>query len=252
MKSEGKRKPLIGVTADIEVRNGREYIYLRTTYTEAVEQAGGLPIVLAPVQTPHRDVSTVTAMLEGLDGLLFTGGEDIHPRYYGEEICASLDLSPDRRTDFETALLNEAIRLKKPILAICHGMQLVNIAFGGTLWQDLSTRRPQSMRHRASVDESCSHLISVTRGSLLEKLIGGEEFESASYHHQAVKSVGKGLQVVASAPDGVVEAFELPGYPFLLGVQWHPEKTLDSEVTRRLFREFIGVCGRGGRDGCRG
>ena len=131
------------------------------------------------------------------------------------------------------------MRLKKPILAICHGMQIINVAFGGALYQDLAAQRPESMPHRAQADEACSHLIFVSKGSLLEKLIGGEEFESASYHHQAVKSVGKGLEVVANARDGVVEALELPGYPFLLGVQWHPEKTLDSEVTKRLFSWFV-------------
>lgn len=235
MRGEGKRKPVIGVTPDIELRDGREYLYLRTTYFEAVEQAGGLPVVLAPVPSS-------LSLLERLDGLLFTGGEDIHPRYYGEEVVAPLELSPDRRTDHETALLREAIRLKKPILAICHGMQLLNVALGGTLWQDLPTQRPQSIPHRASADESCSHIISVSPGSLLEKVIGVTEFESASYHHQAVKDAGKGLAVTAQAPDGVVEALELRGYPFLLAVQWHPEKTLKSDVTQRLFRGFIEHC----------
>ncbi|MDH4099284.1 MAG: gamma-glutamyl-gamma-aminobutyrate hydrolase family protein [Nitrospirota bacterium] len=230
-------KPLIGVTADIEYRNDREYSYLQTRYCRAVVEAGGVPLVLPPCD------SSVQAIGQ-LDGLLMTGGEDIHPRYFGEEPCAPLELSPDRRTDFETALLNEAIRLKKPILAICHGMQLLNVVFGGTLWQDLATQRPQSMPHRSSLDVPCSHTIAVSKGSLLEKMIGVTEFESASYHHQAVKDVGKGLVVTAQAPDGVIEAVELTGYPFLLGVQWHPEKTLESEVTRRLFRGFVESCKR--------
>lgn len=233
----GMTKPLIGVTPDIELRDGREYLYLRTTYIEAVEQAGGLSVVLAPVPSS-------LCLLESLDGILFTGGEDIHPRYYDEEIAPPLELSPDRRTDHETALLREAMRLEKPILAICHGMQLVNVALGGTLWQDLATQRPESIRHRSSADDACSHRIEVTPGSLLLRIVEVGGFESASYHHQAVKDVGKGLAVTAQAPDGVVEAFELPGYPFLLAVQWHPEKTLGSEVTRRLFRGFVECCAR--------
>lgn len=224
-------RPLIGITGDIEERDGKTYIYIDSRYGKLVEECGGIPILLHPTISVREVISRV-------DGLLLSGGEDIHPRYYGEEPKYPMELSPDIRTDFEMALVKEAMVNGLPILGICHGMQLINVAFGGTLYQDLRSQRADAMEHRLGDKR---HPVSIAGGSLLYGIMGKEEISVTSTHHQGVKVMGKGLKLGAVAPDGVTEAFEMPNYPFLLGVQWHPEKGPDEE-SYRLLRIFLKNC----------
>jgi putative glutamine amidotransferase len=217
-------KPIIGITCDIEERNGRAYVYTDIRYGRLVEEAGGIPILIHPT-------GSIKEIISKIDGLLLSGGEDIHPKYYREELSYPVTLSPDMRTEFEVSLLGEALRAKIPVLGICHGMQLINIAFGGTLYQDLPSQTEGVIDHRLG---DRRHQVAIEEDSLLFKIMGKREVSVTSTHHQAVKDLGSGLRVGAVAHDSIIEAFEMPGYPFLIGVQWHPEKEPDVEAKRLL------------------
>lgn len=221
-------RPIIGITGDIEDRNGRTYLYIDLRYGKLIEEAGGIPLLLHPTESVKETISK-------MDGLLLSGGEDIHPRYYREEPRYPMELSPDIRTEFELSLLKEAMVRRLPVLGICHGMQLINIAFGGTLYQDLPGQTEGVINHRLGDKR---HGVSIAEDSLMFKIMGKEEIEVTSTHHQAVKDLGMGLKVCANAHDSIIEAFEMPDYPFLIGVQWHPEKEPD-ENSRKLFASFM-------------
>jgi len=221
-------RPLVGITGDIEEINGKTYLYIDLRYGKLVEETGGIPLLIHPTDS-------VKDVISKIDGLLLSGGEDIHPRYYREEPRYPMTPSPDLRTEFEFSLLREAMISKIPILGICHGMQLINVAFGGTLYQDLPGQTEGVINHRLGEKR---HLVSIEGDSLLFKAIGKEEIAVTSTHHQAIKDLGMGLKVCATAHDSIIEAFEMPGYPFLIGVQWHPEKEPD-ENSRKLFSTFL-------------
>ena len=238
-------RPVIAITAKTEELRNRQQITLPDAYGKAIEDAGGVSIILPIIS--HK--SNITSLAGYADGFLFSGGDDIRPGYYGEEQILDLTLSPDERTEFEIALLNEVIRLKKPVLGICLGAQLINVALGGSLYQDIPTQVPAPLDHRSV------HNVLIKKGTLLYRifnapppLMGGGEGEQKvfsgeipviSAHHQGIKSAGKGLIVSASSSDGVAEAIEITDYPFLVGVQWHPERILEDKYTQRLFNAFI-------------
>lgn len=224
-------KPIIGITGDIEERDKKTYLYIDLRYGKLVEEAGGLPLLLHPTESVKEIISRI-------DGLLLSGGEDIHPKYYKEEPRYPMTLSPDVRTEFEISLLREAMKRNIPILGICHGMQLINVVFGGTLYQDLPGQTEGVINHRLGENR---HPVSIVEETLLIESIGKKEMNVTSTHHQAVKDLGMGLKVSATAHDSLVEAIEMPEYPFLMGVQWHPEKGPDEE-SMKLFASFITTC----------
>ena len=226
-------KPLIGITLD---REG-EYLRLKYQYPPAILRAGGIPILV-----PHCNDPVVVA--DTIDALLIPGGGDIDPSYYSEEAafmkgeggilekkkgCEDVQLHtvPRERTDFEISLLRAIMKLKKPVFGICYGMQLINVACGGSLYQDIACQFNTTIDHKKG-----SHRI-LGKGETLEG-----EFTVNSSHHQAVKGLGNGLSVSAFSEDGMVEAITLPNYPFLTGVQWHPERSED-ELSLILFSAFV-------------
>ncbi|MBI5755292.1 MAG: gamma-glutamyl-gamma-aminobutyrate hydrolase family protein [Nitrospirae bacterium] len=243
--------PIIAITAKTEELRNRQQVTLPEAYGKAIENAGGVPVILPIIS--HK--SNITSIARFADGYLFSGGDDIRPGYYGEEQILDLTLSPDERTEFEIALLNEVIRLKKPVLGVCLGAQLINVALGGSLYQDIPTQIPAPLDHRSV------HNVLIKKGTLLYRIFntpppltppsylpphGGEgeqgfsgEIPVISAHHQAIKSSGKGLIDSALSPDGVIEAVEMTDYPFLIGVQWHPERSPEDEYTQKLFEAFI-------------
>jgi putative glutamine amidotransferase len=216
---EGRRRPLIGITADIE----GDRLSLREDYAVAVSRAGGLPVLLA-------SGTDVASCAERLDGLVIPGGGDLEPRYYGEESLAGLNSVPSRRSDFEIAMIHAIIGSGKPLLGICYGMQLVNVALGGTLYQDLKTQLTRA------IDHSRSHDIEVVAPGPLKK--GTHTVNST--HHQGVKRPGRGLDVLAVSPDGLAEAVSLRGHPFLLCFQWHPERRQGHGAL--IFNSFVEAC----------
>ena len=230
-------KPRIAITLELSIKGSKRLSFLDLAYAECVKEAGGLPLHLPPLPS----VDFIPEALSLIDGLVLTGGADIHPSYYREEISAPVVLSPDQRTDFDLALFQAALHGDKAILAICHGMQIVSIALGGSLYQDIPTQITGAMEHRGKKDSSpARHGVTIEAGSRLAEIMAGiPRLEICSTHHQAVKDLGKNLRVVSRAPDGIVEGIELSGHPKLIGVQWHPEKDPQSEATRRLFKALV-------------
>ena len=228
---------LIGVTPSLTEKGN---ITLNQDYVDAVFRAGALPVLLPLTQ----DEKTMREMLCRVDGLLLTGGADVGPDMYGEEklpCCGDVTPARDR---FEFPLCRMALEMDKPILAICRGHQVLSCVLGGTLYQDVAEQFSPELKHpQYDIPRDKAHGMTVEEGSLLHKITGLTEFTVNSRHHQAVKTPGKGLKVIAHAPDGLIEGVELPGKRFVLGVQWHPEALGDRyEEAQALFNAFVGAC----------
>jgi putative glutamine amidotransferase len=237
-------KPVIGVTPDFNAGDrldmgGPEPTYfLRARYIRAVEELGGIPVVLPLV----ADVASRQRLLDGIDGVLLTGsGPDLPPNLYGERQRYKFSLVSDRRANFELDIVHQACKRNLPLLAICGGMQTVNVACGGSLFQDIPSQVPDALPHRQSANAThVSHAVEVAPGTLLRRIVAKTTFKVNSSHHQSVKTVAPSLIVSAVAPDGIVEAIESPSHRFLLGIQWHPEFLFDRHVLhRRLFTAFL-------------
>lgn len=230
------KPPLIGITTGYEQHN-EPVVSLGQRYIRAVERAGGVPVTLAPL----REQRLVERYAYLLDGLIISGGRDIPPALYGEEAHPQTDALCEERPQFEIALVRLFRELDKPVLGICYGCQLLNVAFGGTLIQDIPSQIGDGLKHRrASAQEPhARHIVNIREGSLLHRFLGTRQVEIVSSHHQAVKQPAPCLQVTATAPDGVVEAIELEDARFFVGVQWHPEMDPEAEATHRLMYAFV-------------
>jgi putative glutamine amidotransferase len=211
-------RPVIGITLGDGERPGLHAI--RADYVRSVEQADAVPIVLAPGLPAHAE-----ALLGRIDGLVLSGGGDLDPALYGEPPDPKLGRVNRRRDDFELALVRAALDRDLPTLAICRGQQVLNVALGGTLVQDIPSTVKRAAEHDAPGRRwRRSHPVEVLPGSRLREILGHDTVLVNSFHHQSVDRVGTGLVVSARCPeDGVIEGLELPGRRFVLGVQWHPE-----------------------------
>jgi putative glutamine amidotransferase len=216
-------RPLVGVTIGNDHRR-QSHFSLRKDYVRAVEAAGGLPVVLAPGRPEDAP-----ELLGRLQGLVLSGGEDVDPAHYGETAHKTVtDVAPDRDV-FELALVREAVRRDVPTLAICRGQQVLNVALGGTLIQDI----PSSVAGAADHDPErerweLTHEVRLLAGSRLRQVLGEDRVAVNSFHHQAVKDLGEGLVATAWAvEDGLVEGLEASGRRFVVAVQWHPESLWD-------------------------
>ncbi len=237
-------KPVIGITPDFNAGDrkdmgGREPTYfLRARYLHAIEDAGGIPLIL-PLAANRSDRQK---LLTQLHGLVLTGsGPDLPPGLYGERQRYDYPIMSRQRADFEIDLARFARRGGVPTLGICGGMQSLNVALGGTLFQDISSQLSSSLRHRQSAPAvTLSHWIDVRPKSLLQRILRRGRIRVNSSHHQSVKRVAPSLAVSALAPDGVIEAIESQRHPFLLGVQWHPEFLYRHDsMARRIFSSFV-------------
>jgi putative glutamine amidotransferase len=237
-------RPMIGITTRaILVRAGqkeRPGDSVPRGYVRGVEESGGIPILL-----PTVDPSLAPRILDRIDGLILAGGEDVHPRLYGEEPVVEIDAVDERRDHFEIALVRAARERDLPTFGVCRGIQVMNVALGGTLYQDIPSATGSRTSHtQKSVEDCLWHRIEVERGSLLSRLVGEGEVSTNSFHHQALKSIGAGLRVVAkSLSDGLVEGVEDPSRRWFLGVQWHPEISFvqGDPPSRRLFEGIVGA-----------
>ncbi len=223
----------IGLTLDVD--EARTRYGLEARYVDAVLAAGGLPILL-----PHAQ-DAAAAYLALLDGLVVTGGAfDVPPELYGEprrDVCGP---TRPERTAFEKDLLEAALAARLPVLGVCGGMQLLNVVRGGTLHQDLVADAAVRGHEQPPPKDVPSHEVQVAPGTLLADLVGAGPLRVNSTHHQAVRDPGEGVLVSARAPDGVVEAIELPDLPFALGVQWHPEATARSDPRQvEIYRGLV-------------
>ncbi len=229
-------KPLIGITMNLEVQPSRNMNILDQDYGKAVLKAGGIPVPLLGIDDSIAD------LVKHVDGFLFTGGDDLHPDFYREKPLANarLTFSPDERTRFEINLFKAATKAKKPVLAICHGAQLVNVALGGRLYQDIAQQFRHPIQHSPShAGDKVFHDIDILEGTRLSRIMGVSRIRVRSAHHQCVKNPGRGLHLSAVAHDKVIEALEPRSKHFLLAVQWHPEKTLNDRYTKKLFSAFV-------------
>ena len=230
-----RSRPAIGITLDFS-RQDREQFALRDDYVRAVEEAQGLPLVLAPGRPEDAP-----ELLDRLDGLVLSGGGDVDPSLYGEDPHPNLGRVTPERDAFELALCREALRRRLPVLAICRGQQVLNVATGGTLVQDIPSELAGSVDHDPESERwATAHPVKILPGTRLREILGTETVAVNSFHHQAVKELGQGLVVSARSEDGVIEGIELPAQPFAVGVQWHPEAFWDhGRAFQPLFEALV-------------
>ena len=240
------KAPIIGLTGMRWPDGNKHDMFImdktQVHYIEAVQKSGGIPIILPVLE--NFDPETVKRQVSLVDAILIQGGIDITPSFYGEEPLPELDITCKKTDEFILEVIKIAKERKMPILGICKGMQLINVSFGGTIYQDLKYAGLDSKSHRQSEETITStfHSINVEKEGLLAKLIPNKEkLNVNSYHHQAVKDLGRGLNIDAKADDGIVEAISYKGNDqWILGVQFHPEQLIrrDDEF-KALFYEFI-------------
>jgi putative glutamine amidotransferase len=227
-------RPVIGITTDSNDTDDR--YALTMTYVQAVEKAGGLPLLL-PYAVDH---ALIPQYVDMLDGILFTGGNDMNPSRFGEEWHPKVARMDERREKFEFALIAEVEKRRMPALGVCFGSQLMNVYRGGSLTQFLPEQKPDAMEHRKLPDrEPTRHPVKLDTDSQIGRAIGKREVSVNSYHKQAVNKIGHGLKIIATAPDGVIEAFEDPTLPLFAAVQWHPERLIDEPEHLAPFKLLV-------------
>lgn len=233
------KKPVIGIILDVN-NDSEKYSYaklpwyaLRKGYADAVESAGGLPIMLPY----NHDIESTLALI---DGLIIPGcDEDINPKFYDQEIKSDKVKTKDIRTEYEIDLTNKALAKNMPIFGICNGMQLINVIFGGTLLQHIPDQYITDLNHEQPAPKHIpSHSVIIKEGTILSTLSPNAEVMVSSTHHQAVEILGKELIVSAVASDGIIEAIESTKHRFLVCVQWHSEY-LNSDLDRNLFKRLV-------------
>lgn len=233
-------KPLIGITAYTRAwpDTGWPYDASYAQNARAIELAGGLP-VLIPAQI---ELETLRQIYERVDGILLPGGEDVDPRHYAQQAHESVKRLNPTRDRAELALARWAVEDDLPALGICRGIQVLNVALGGTLVQDIPSMVASELIHDIEPGEPRSkrmHTVHIDSESRLGKLLDVEDVMVTSLHHQAIETLASQARVSAHAPDGIVEAIELPEARFILAVQWHPEDMLDEAAMRRIFAGFV-------------
>ncbi|HEV2719777.1 MAG TPA: gamma-glutamyl-gamma-aminobutyrate hydrolase family protein [Thermoanaerobaculia bacterium] len=224
-------KPLIGIGSDVlQTAGERDRAFVYTTYVDSLRRAGAIPVLIPPQPENAAEV------LDDVDGLLLAGGDDCDPAAYGEPRHASVDPVMDpRRQDNDLSLARLARERGIPTLGICLGVQVMNVAAGGTLIQNIES----DIDHASEPSDRHRHEVAVDGGTRLAAILGKPELNVNSSHHQAIKDVGAGLRVTAHAPDGIVEGLEDPRHPFYVGVQWHPEDMDGEASASAIFGAFV-------------
>jgi putative glutamine amidotransferase len=228
------KRPVIGLTTD---SNDQDDAYQsKMTYVQAIERAGGLPLLL-PYAVDH---ALIPQYVDLLYGICFSGGNDMNPVRYGEEWHPKVARMDKRREEFEFALIAEVEKRRLPALGVCFGSQLMNVYRGGSLIQFLPDQKPDALEHRRLPDQAPGrHPVKLDTNSQLGRAIGKSDVSVNTYHKQAVKRIGRGLRVIATAPDGVIEAFEDPTMPMFVAVQWHPERLIDEPEHLAPFKLLV-------------
>lgn len=228
-------RPVVGINCNYEVGEGaRPRYFLDRDYCTAVELEGGVPLLL-PASLMGDDC--IDGLLGKLNGLVLSGGKDIDPSRYGQEVHPGMRPTVAEKEEFDFKLVEGALKMDMPILGICYGEQLINVSLGGSLVQDIASQLGASINHRDPSEGR--HKVLIEKGTRLHRLLNVDVIDTNSAHHQAVDRLGDGLRVCARAEDGVIEAMESIRHTFVLAVQWHPERMLNEPIERRLFSEFM-------------
>lgn len=233
-------KPIIGILPQYEIETKR--IKIEEFYVKAIQKEGGVPVIL-PL---YQELSDLIALLPWLDGVLYPGGPDASPFYWGEDSTWECRVIQPARDILEIGLLPYILDLRKPILGICRGIQVLNIALGGDIYQDIEHLKSSNTNvghYQKSRGDVPTHYVNVQKSTLLHHIVNTEKIMVNSYHHQVICNVAKSLEIVGYSNDGYIEAVAMRDYPFLLGVQWHPEELYEVDKTSQLiFRAFIQAC----------
>ncbi len=232
--------PLIGLsgTACAHPTYHMPMAALGERYIQAIRAAGGMPVIIPPDTPPEA----VPALMSRLDGLLLTGGGDIAPEHYGGHPHPTVYGIRPARDALEIALVTHAVRRRVPLLGICRGIQVLNVALGGTLYEDLAAQFPRALPHRRDAiteRQLLTHTVHLKADSRLARLVGATDLSVNSLHHQGIRTLAADLRAVGHAPDGLVEAVELPQHPFAIAVQWHPEWLYDEDPSQAAL--FAGL-----------
>ncbi|MBI9011857.1 MAG: gamma-glutamyl-gamma-aminobutyrate hydrolase family protein [Clostridiales bacterium] len=239
-------RPIIGITSTRLFRNGdmltgKVRTFLNEDYTRSIELSGGIPVIIPPTCS----VEVLNQYIDMCDGFVIAGGKDIHPLLYDTEPssnCLDFDKSVD---EGHIKLINLVLEADKPILGICRGAQLINVACGGSLYQDIEKEVPfETQGHRFTfIGSDEVHYIKIEKNTILDTLFGNRICVN-SIHHQSIKDLGKGLIISAVSNDGIIEGVEMPDKKFVLGVQWHPEMMfINSDEMKSLFSSFVRITG---------
>ncbi len=228
-------KPVIGVMPLWDEK--KDSLWMLPGYLDGIALAGGIPVIF-PFTSDEDDIARV---MSGCSGFLLTGGHDVSPGVYGEEPLEGLVDCCEKRDVLEGIVLKRAIAEDRPVLGICRGIQFMNAALGGTLYQDLPTQHPSDVIHRQQPPYDVpSHVVHVVPDSPLHRYLGTDMLRVNSSHHQAIKELAPGLEVMATSPDGLVEAVYMPGRSFIWAVQWHPERLLLRDQNNvKIFRALV-------------
>jgi putative glutamine amidotransferase len=247
-------KTIIGINCDLSIEGGRPRVFLNLDYCDAVERAGGIPVLLPPI----GEAKDIEMLLNRLDGLVLSGGDDVPPERYGQQRHERTVPVAKEKDAFDFVLVEMAMEIDLPILGICYGAQLINVALGGSLTQDIESRdRPLGLsdldrsldlslqtlpyKNLSPLDHKSKsfHKVIVEKGTRLHEFLGADVVMVNSSHHQAIDRPGQGLKVSARAEDRTVEAIESTTHSLIIGVQWHPERMLEEPIHRGLFKAFI-------------
>ena len=234
-----KKRPVIGVCPAWNAADRQ--ILLLASYADALILNGALPI-LPPIGDCLEEV--LDDFLARCDGLLVTGGEDLEPAFYGAERHPACGPTVPERDQFDKLLFTRALEMDMPVLGICRGIQLINTVLGGTLYQDIPCEWDTDICHRMERPfDRVAHTVQVLPGTPLAELVKADSIEVNSIHHQCIKELAPGCEVMAKAPDGIIEAIWHPGYRYIRAVQWHPERLLNvTPESNAIFRDFVQAC----------
>ncbi|MDY5730866.1 MAG: gamma-glutamyl-gamma-aminobutyrate hydrolase family protein [Eubacteriales bacterium] len=230
------KKPMVALCGSIQVDEKRQFV--DHVYVNAVQQSGLLCSIF-PYQVNEKEIGEY---LDCFSGIVLCGGNDVNPKHYGEEPHEKLGKLVDARDTVELLVIKEAMKRKMPILGICRGFQLLNVALGGTLYQDIPSQVQNALQHVCEdVQYNNSHPCIVLENTPAERWFAGEKCKVNTYHHQAVKVLAPGFLPSVTGTDGIIEAYYSPMYTNIIAVQWHPERE-NNKVTERIFADFVSLC----------
>lgn len=236
-------KPLIGITSELKRNKNSTIEYVEEEMIESVKKAGGLPVFLSNFSENEQ----INDLALKLDGLILTGGGDVDPTSFEEEPHKNLKYVSPERDLFEFAITNIFLKMNKPILGICRGSQIINIVLGGNIYQDIGTQfESEVLQHDQKAPKyHASQYANLKEDTLLYSILKQKSIKINSYHHQAVKKLGKNIKETATATDNVIEGIESQNHDFVLGVQWHPEYLYENDNnSKKIFQSFVSACAK--------